>query len=533
MPALNLNDFTPLFYLVRVLEFVENVQKGIAERLNLEKVHLAIVPGNHDCTLGSENAARTRIIELLSKNHEDAKEDTIIDICISAQENFFYFMHSLETQYLNQNGYLYYEYSFPFESNEVVFRCLNTAWVSQLHEREGTMIYPVDIVPVRADQEAAVVITMLHHPYNWLGNENARALRDRLESNSDIILTGHEHVGSRYQKVTAHGPLNEYLEGWVLQDNYKDESSHFSVIELDLEAKKQKITHFSYLDNLYRPTDSSDTAWASLQVNQLQSQRKFKFNLNFERYLDDPEATFTSSKGDLGLKDLYVHPMLQEQNFDNKGKETFRSHDLPIRLLDSPHIVISGSNHSGKTALAKILCQSCLNEGLVPILLEGNNISDPNESRIMNQIYRTFSSQYDESVLEEFKQLPPSKKIVILDDYAKLRLNTKGRKKLLETLNREFTYIVLFADDFAMRLDEIVHHNGDSLMRSFSRFRILEFGYKLRDEMAMRWLRPEDDYTTDLQQLSRRLKHVRDVLDTVLGRNFIPSYPFFLSTRQI
>ena len=266
------------------------------------------------------------------------------------------------------------------------------------------------------------------------------------------------------------------------------------------------------------------------RLTSCEARGNLKFSLNFERYLDDPEATFTNSKGDLTLHDLYVSPMLQKQDYDSKAKEIFRSYDLLEKLQDAPHMIISGPDYSGKTTLSKILCGECLRSGLVPVLLKGGDINDPQEARLLNQIYRNFERQYSADVIEEFKQLPPSKRVVIVDNYAKTRLNIKGRRRLLEILSREFTYVVLLADDFAIRLNEIVNHNGDSLMRSFSRYRILEFGYKLRDEIALRWLRPDDDYTTDAAALGLRVKHVRDVLDTVLGRNFIPSYPFFILT---
>ena len=212
-------------------DFLTTLSEEIAKRIGVPKVQIVMIPGNHDCSLKPENKARTRIINMLAGAPEDANEPTIVEICLTAQENYFYFMDCFESLNLTQSNNLYYEYSFQFSERKIVFRCLNTAWVSQLHEQEGTMVFPIELIPPEPDLDANIVVSMLHHPYNWLGNENARALRDLLESTSDIILTGHEHVSSRYQKLSAHGPVNEYLEGGVLQDSYDAESSHFSVVE--------------------------------------------------------------------------------------------------------------------------------------------------------------------------------------------------------------------------------------------------------------------------------------------------------------
>jgi len=45
---------------------------------------------------------------------------------------------------------------------------------------------------------------------------NGRAFRARVETVSHIIMTGHEHVGEHYTKLSQSGTANDYLEGAVL-----------------------------------------------------------------------------------------------------------------------------------------------------------------------------------------------------------------------------------------------------------------------------------------------------------------------------
>ena len=514
------------------IDFIEGIQVGIARRLKLDVVHLVLMPGNHDCQLSPENRARTHMINSLSNAPEDALDPSIIDICTSAQDNYFEFMDLFDSEHLHWDSRLFYRYSFEFEGKKIAFYCLNTAWVSQLHEQEGALYYPVEAIT--SDPDADVAVSMLHHPYGWFGNENARALRDRLETASDLILTGHEHVGERYHKEAARGSTNEYLEGAALQEGHDPGKSGLSVIEIDLDAKRQRVTHFAWEDTMFRPTAISDKEWAELQVNQLRSQRKFRLNAKFEAYLDDLEATFTTSKGDLSLSDVYVYPLLHEQNVGGNDQAPLRASGLQGRLKQDPRVMIDGPDKAGKTALAKVLYQDLLQMGLTPVMLRGRDQSDHEAQKVRNGIHRAFEAQYDSDVIEEFKQLPSNKKAIILDDFHRVRLNARGRSKLLEELCKHFTYVVVFSDDFALRLEEITRQRGDEILHTFTSFRLLEFGYRLRDEMAMRWLRPDADFVSSPAALAQRIKHVRDVLDTVLGRNFIPSYPFFiLSVLQL
>jgi len=46
---------------------------------------------------------------------------------------------------------------------------------------------------------------LLHNRVNWLEANNARLLRDHLDSCSDAILSGHEHVSSAYTKSRLDG----------------------------------------------------------------------------------------------------------------------------------------------------------------------------------------------------------------------------------------------------------------------------------------------------------------------------------------
>jgi hypothetical protein len=290
------------------------------------------------------------------------------------------------------------------------------------------------------------------------------------------------------------------------------------------------VTQFAWSDGLYRPTLSSDQTWEALQVNQLRSQRRFKLSDSFESYLDDPEATFTTSRGNLLLPDIFVSPQMQEHGYDGKSKETFRASELAQRLQHDPHIIIDGPDHAGKTALAKMLVRDVLALGLTPVLLDGKKISEHQEDRVLNGLYRMFEGQYSSDVLEEFKQLPSNKKVLVIDDFPRIKLNPQGRSKLLRVMSKHFTHIVIFSNDFTRRLEEIVVHQEDDFLRGFSSYRLLEFGYALRHEMVAKWIRPEDDCVTSPDMLAQRLRHAKDVLDTVLGRNFIPSYPFFILT---
>ena len=189
-----------------------------------DKVHVVFLPGNHDCNFATDTAARRRICirgQLIANADPSAIGDgSIIDICTSIQKKFFSFCQRLSAENEPTSGpdRMYREHRLTLGSEEILVRVLNSAWDSELKEKPGTkpgtLSMPVKIFEPKLSSSAgeSLLITALHHPYGWYEPNNARALRRLLESTSDLIFTGHEHVAESYAKTGSVGEHNEYVE---------------------------------------------------------------------------------------------------------------------------------------------------------------------------------------------------------------------------------------------------------------------------------------------------------------------------------
>ena len=102
----------------------------------------------------------------------------------------------------------------------VVFRLINSAWQSRMHESRSLTL-PVSFLAPKfvATPAPDLVVTAFHHPYNWFEPTNGKDLRKLLEAQSDLIITGHEHSADTYTKTGLSGEQNDYIEGGVLQEN--------------------------------------------------------------------------------------------------------------------------------------------------------------------------------------------------------------------------------------------------------------------------------------------------------------------------
>jgi len=164
------------------------------------KSYLCCIPGNHDCDF--DKADRTREIVIRGILNEQGKniDGSVVNSCVKIQDAFFAFLKEQTSCDLTRPlERLAYTQEFDHKGTKIRINCINTAWISQLPDKQSELLFPVQYLE-STPPGFQLVITMFHHPYGWLPANNARDLRKHVEENSDILLTGHEHEGSAYSK---------------------------------------------------------------------------------------------------------------------------------------------------------------------------------------------------------------------------------------------------------------------------------------------------------------------------------------------
>lgn len=198
------------------------------------------VAGNHDCDFELSNSVRKIVIDALKADNVD---DAVIAQCTEIQRHYFAFATQLASPVSEVArtplGRLYRQTVLEHNGTKILFHLLNSAWVSQLQEKQGSLYFPVKSIKslVTGAPDADIAVAVVHHPFNWYWTDNARELRTLLEDNADLILTGHEHVAGAYSKRTETGEQNEYLEGGVLQEQGQADTSSFNVVVFDTVAQ--------------------------------------------------------------------------------------------------------------------------------------------------------------------------------------------------------------------------------------------------------------------------------------------------------
>lgn len=505
------------------LDFVESICRDLKTYASgSADVPCIAVPGNHDCDFTVSTPVRDAVLRTLADEPTKLENPDIVQVCTQVQGSFFDFVQATAGPSLDLKNRLCYEYSVRVGDDTLQFRCYNTAVTSRREEKPGTLLC-APCPPREGANDASVVISVLHHPYNWLIPAQARSLRREIERTSDIVLTGHEHEHTRRVDHVATGEMNEFIEGGVLQESGGRGMSAFNVLVIDTADQQQRFYHFVWRDGRYVPSVSHEQ-WEPFPINRLRTKKLFEPVEQMQDFLDDPELTLTHRvKGRLGLSDIYVAPDLREVSHAGEQLALIHGDTVVDRVVEAGTVLVTGSEQSGKTALAKRSFIEFRRKGYVPLYVTCKELRPQSADQLYEALYRLAEEQYGEEVREPYRQLEKQRRVLIVDDLQSIKASRAMRRSLLETLRRFAGYVLLLADDLELQISEVVRHPAAPAKR----YRIQQFGHVLRNQLVEKWFLLGDP-DGEQEEFVHTLARVEETLDTVLGRNFVPAFPVFI-----
>jgi predicted MPP superfamily phosphohydrolase len=200
-------------------QFLNDLKSCLIKTVGVSEIHFVLVPGNHDCDFSTPNQVRDILISTLAKGGVETVSNELATQSLAVQANYWQFASRITGNAVKNppNDQLCHIEQIKVGGKTISFNAYNTAWMSQLHDLQGGLHFPYKVIPDE-DATSDLVVSLFHHPYNWLESVNARAFRTSIERNSDLILTGHEHEFDQYVKTNrVSGETNEYIEGAVLR----------------------------------------------------------------------------------------------------------------------------------------------------------------------------------------------------------------------------------------------------------------------------------------------------------------------------
>ncbi len=518
---------------LEALTFLDSIREKISDSTGA-KMHLVLVPGNHDCDFSAALGVRSTVLHEVESMPSKMLEASRLEICLSVMRQFFFLQDAIQFPPVDRKASasgLVDIVSIPVGEELLRFFLLNTAATSRLPETPGIMVFPSESIP-SPDKSATVAVAVFHHPPQWLEPNCGRLFRNAIAKSSDIVLTGHEHVQDAVHVSSARGE-STYVEGGALYDpNFPNESA-FNVILLDTQDDRKRLTHYVWANDRYEPIDGADPSqsnlWEDFKQNSVRKRDDFTLLPNFATLLDDPGMDLNHrTKGELKLDDVYVYPdLVRFHRPGEKSKETVSGDRIGDLIQNHPSLFIVGDYECGKTAMAKRLFRLLRERGDIPILIDASK-QKLTIRECTENIADAFLKNYERSSLEAFRQCEFSRRVVIIDNYHLAKIAPRDRYLFIERLRRESFRIILFAHEAAVTLQDLTESlagDGDS---PFVYYSILPFGYRRQDVLIQKWLMLDEEMASETAPFIESLERLRRMIEAVVGRNYVPAYPPYL-----
>jgi ABC-type oligopeptide transport system ATPase subunit len=505
-------------------KFLNEISNKLRQIPGAQILGTVLTPGNHDCDFSASGDARPVLLSSVASNLRTVDlEGESVQQLLKVQDNFFDFERKLSNQpRKGVKDCIGWSSSYQHAGKRIFVRCLNTALFSRLKELAGQLYFPLQAIP-QDNLDPDFVVSMFHHPYGWLDPENSREFRRRIESVSDLILTGHEHDGDSFTRLDRSGEETGYVEGAALQALGE---TGFNFILINLSANTNQIFRYRWVDDMYEPSLSEARVFTR-KLSLIES--RFDNNPEFAKSVNAIGTGFSHpSKQHLTLDDLFVYPELKIANVVSKSRNNVQSSSVPSFVVSRDFLQIAGAPTSGKSTLARALYLAFEHDyGLVPVLLDGRNIKGSSKQDLEKAVDHAFAQQYRASLQERFRQLDREKKVLLIDDWHRCRLQGQSKKKVMDAARLVFGKVVVFSDDVSLfQLLADAAQDGGASEAEYCE--IKQFGYHLRSEIIRKWHGIGADADLDDFELTSRISASENVLDTLVRKGIVPSWPLFI-----
>ena len=522
------------------LDFIAKVHAEIATHINKSPAIL-ITPGNHDLdydVYDFDESIREMIIE--QHNPKNPPSAAMEEYCLKPQEPFRTFAQNIFAK-LGA-----YASSAVIDLKEITFeglsiRChlLNTTRFSRKTELPGQSWLPIKTLSGHfksTDEQNVMSIGVLHHPYNWHRPENAAELKRLLESNCDIVLTGHEHNADQFSKVRRSTEQNLYVEGGVLQDHDDAGNSSFNVVRIEPEHQSFLCTTFSWTGTSYDAlTEPYEHKYLRLR-HPLRNQ--FEVQEEWLTWLEQVGTDFRHPRcKELKLSDIFVYPDLQRLNVKNACSPTgtVRDRDVLGFIQEKKRLFIAGAEKIGKTSLSKQLFTDLRESGFVPVLIRSDfevekvKSATDVDSRMRRSVDKVLSKIYADDSAKKFWYTKTAERALIVDDYQRLRVGTGGRDELVKWFDANFG-IVILVSTHGLRMTDILNRTeDDTLLWTFEHADIFESDAESRHQLVRKWLLAgTNQYQVSLDEIYKSTVRSEQIVDALIGQGAIPSLPMFV-----
>lgn len=331
-----------------VRELLAMIKKAIPANV---PIYTVMTPGNHDCDFSSDQTARDVLLKNLKPSRPQVSVEQLILLPL---ESYFALADRLDEHFsasISRNNPYFDSFRLDTEDGSLEVYLINSAWMSQRHEKANQSAFPLKELPVSGSSDADAAVAIMHHPLNWFRQPDTMTqLGDWVCKSCDLLITGHEHTPK--ESIVESETAISHCAGGALQESDSSHSSCFQIVDLDLSSHLGVSTRREYQDSHYAITATKELRLSN-SATEIQPRR---LAVKHRAWLEDPMLPIqVPNRTQIKLQQFYLYPDLDEYSDTSSTHGT--ENILAARVFDvvsgEYRSLLTGADRCGKTAFAR------------------------------------------------------------------------------------------------------------------------------------------------------------------------------------
>ncbi|WP_329835769.1 metallophosphoesterase [Stenotrophomonas geniculata] len=510
------------------LEKLSALKEKLLADWGFSDIRITACPGNHDLDFSKQSGTiRDALIGSLDSS-QDKRE--IAQTLAQAQADFDDFSRGLDIEFADASPIAKYSL---VQMGGMSFNliCANTSWSSRIKEDPGSVRMPASLLP-HMELSESLTLALLHHPLNWYDPQDAKALSDWLDANSDIAFWGHEHREDSF-KVTRKrlGSSVQHYLARPMEDETVECGFRCLVINNDVRGLEAS---FSLRGDRFVLAGRDEI---EIRKNPARQLGQIRFGASFNSFLADLGGVFRHPRIErsLLLQDIFIEPSFRP--FSSRAPELEKvDRSLSFsKILDEiknqQSTVIFGIEQAGKTTFAKYLLEDARHHGLTPLYFDGARLKSSNNGDVTAWIRGSIEHQYEADCIDLVSQVAPPSALVVIDNMHEIPGSPAVVSGIIDRLRLLATRCVqLTAQNPAVTiLAASQSSTSDVKLWSDSKwYELMPLNNKSRAALIRRWVSVGRDEFVESDLIESETRRVKALLDKSMGSSISIKYPFFL-----
>ena len=337
-----------------------------------------------------------------------------------------------------------------------------------------------------------------------------------------MALYGHEHTSSSTQvkDVFEGESINEFQGGALcLERQGCGRTSSFNTFVLDMDNFDCTVRNYVYAEGLYHKRKEEN-----VDLNRERKTDEFRHDAYYLKSLSKMSIPIHNSENvKMTLDEFFVWPDLERMNTRQiKVDEDFTDSSSIIDDKQYRLVMLEGDDQSGKTSLLNMYYLRFVDKYMYPLFVKGKCINE-NLDKVLGN---TFTEQYNSEDIEKYIQFDKEHKVLLVDDFDECPLSDTLKKKVIDQMLDRFSKVIItIRENEGVSSSYFLMEKKETLMA-----RIKPLGHVKRNELVKKFYTTYDANVSTLKQqaLLEQVKAGFDMVESFLGKEYMPSYPIYI-----